>query len=258
LPVALCPLPALSEYYRVRRSQITDLTGLIFFVIGWLGSGVFAWPYIKAGFDNGNPTGGIFRFAIVVFGAGIGLGLFGMFAGLIGGRVWESMHRGRRQRVAEIRPKTVPGLTRSASNPAAKIREPLPPLRYETGDVGIEPYMALVQQFGTATFDRAHAASALQHSLNVTAWKDDQLVGIARVVTDGYFFAALAEIFVHPSLQRRGLGRDLLNRAFDRTPRGVLSIGAPFGNNAFFDAIGCERGVTGFTMLRPSKAAPTA
>jgi GNAT superfamily N-acetyltransferase len=248
----------LSEYYRVRRSQITDLTGLVFFVIGWLGSGVFAWPFIKAGFDNGNPTGGIFRFAVVVFGAGIGLGLFGMLAGLMGGRVWEATHRGRRQRVAEKRPKTLPGLAMATPIRPVKTSEPLPALRYETGEIGIEPYLTLVQQFGATTFDRTHAASALQQSMNVTAWSGDRLVGIARVVTDGYFFAALAEIVVDPSLQRRGLGRDLLNRALERTPRGVLSIGAPFGNSAFFDATGCERGVTGFTMLRPSKAAQTA
>jgi GNAT superfamily N-acetyltransferase len=134
----------------------------------------------------------------------------------------------------------------------------LPALRYETGDIGIGPYTALVQQFGETAFDRAHAAAALQHSMNVSAWNGDTLVGIARVVTDGYFFAALAEIRVDPSLQRRGLGSELLNRALARTPRGVLSIGAPFGNSAFFDAVGCERGVTGFTMLRPSKAARTA
>ena len=244
----------MSEYYRIRRSQITDLTGLIFFVIGWLGSGVFAWPYIKAGFDNGSPTAGIFRFAVVVFGAGIALGLFGMFLGMIGGRVWEYKHRGRRMRVEEARPATVPGATRASSNQTVKVRLPLPVLRYETGDIGIDPYTALARQFGNPTFDGAHASTALQQSMNVTAWNGEQLVGIARVVTDGYFFAALAEIVVDPSLQRRGLGRELLNRAFERSPRGVLFIGAPFGNSAFFDAIGCERGLTGFTMLRPSKA----
>jgi GNAT superfamily N-acetyltransferase len=117
--------------------------------------------------------------------------------------------------------------------------------------------MALASQFGDVAFDPAHAAAALQHSSNVLAWDGEKLVGIARVVTDGYFFAALAEILVEPSLQRRGLGRELLNRAFDRTPRGVLVIGAPFGNSAFFDAIGCERGTTGFTMRRAAKAPPS-
>jgi GNAT superfamily N-acetyltransferase len=248
----------LSEYYRIRRGQITDLTGLIFFIIGWLGAAPFAWPHIKRGFETGSPTTGIFYFALWAFGSGIALGLFGMLAGFVGGRVWEATHRGRRQRIAEIRPATVPAATRATPVHTAKVSAALPPLRWETGEIGIDPYLALVQQFGGVPFDRAHASAALQRSLNVTAWSGDKLVGIARVVTDGYFFAALAEIFVDPSLQRRGLGRDLLNRAFERTPRGVLSIGAPFGNSAFFDAIGCERGVTGFTMLRRAKTEPAS
>jgi GNAT superfamily N-acetyltransferase len=248
----------LSEYYRIRRGQITDLTGLVFFVVGWLGAAPFAWPHIKRGFESGNPTKGIFYFALWAFGTGITLGLFGMLVGWIGGRIWESLHRNRRQRVAEIRPATVPGATRATPMSSPKVRMPLPELRYETGNIGIDAYLALIRQFGETSLDRAHASTALQHSTNVTAWSGDRLVGVARVVTDGYFFAALAELVVDPSLQRRGLGRSLLNRAFERTPRGVLHIGAPFGNSAFFDAIGCERGMTGFTMVRPSKTAPFA
>lgn len=248
----------MSEFYRLRRSQITDLTALIFFVIGWLGSAPFAWPYIKAGFDTGNPTSGIFRFAVVVFAAGITMGLFGLLAGRVGGRVWEAMHRGRRNHIDGLRPATVPALAQLAPTRPQKVRDPLPPLRFETGTVDVAAYVSLQQTFGETTFDQSRAAEALRHSLNVTAWRDDRLVGIARVVTDGYFFAALAEILVEPSLQRRGLGRDLLNRAFERTPRGVLFIGAPFGNNAFFDAIGCERGTTGFTMRRPAKSVSAA
>jgi GNAT superfamily N-acetyltransferase len=244
----------LSEFYRSRRSHITDLTGLIFFVVGWLGSAPFAWPYIKSGFDSGNPTVGIFRFAVVVFGAGIGLGLFGLVAGAVGGRVWEALHRGRRSRVDELRPNTIPGAKIATAPIPAKQREALPPLRFETGDISIEAYTALSKRFGETTYDHARAAAALRQSTNVSAWDGERLVGIARVVSDGYFFAALAEILVDPALQRRGLGRELLNRAFERTPRGVLFIGAPFGNSAFFDAIGCERGTTGFTMRRPARA----
>jgi GNAT superfamily N-acetyltransferase len=131
-------------------------------------------------------------------------------------------------------------------------------MRFETGATDTDSYMALAKQFGDTSFDRDHVSAALQRSVNVTAWSDDKLVGIARVVTDGYFFAALAEILVDPALQRRGLGRELLNRAFDRTPRGVLLIGAPFGNSAFFDAMGCERGTTGFSMRQQSKRGPSA
>lgn len=243
----------MSEFYRIRRGQITDLTGLVFFIIGWLGSAPFAWPRIKEGFDRGSPTSGIFKFAVFIFSVGIALGLFGMVVGMVAGRIWEMTHRRRRARVQELRPNTVPSFEKT-SREMPKVREPLPPLRYDTGDPGITAYAALASKVGDSTFDHIHAAAALQHSSNVTAWEGDKLVGIARVVTDGYFFAALADILVDPSLQRRGLGRELINRAYERTPRGVLFVGAPFGNSVFFDRIGCERGLTGFTLRQPAKA----
>jgi GNAT superfamily N-acetyltransferase len=241
----------LSEFYRARRGNITDLTGLIFFVIGWMGSAPFAWRYIRDGLDTGDATSGIIRFAAVVFGAGISLGLVGLALGFIGGRVWESWHRLRRSHVATSHDgmPVVPAPARVASEP----HPPLPPLRFETGTVDMAAYTALAERAGTNDFDRTRAAAALGRSTNVTAWEGDRLVGIARVVTDGYFFAALAEITVEPSLQRRGLGRELLNRAYERTPRGVMFIGAPFGNSAFFDHVGCERGLTGFTMTRAAR-----
>jgi GNAT superfamily N-acetyltransferase len=248
----------LSEYYRIRRSQITDLTGLIFFVIGWLGAAPIAWPHITRGFESGNPTKGIFIFALYAFGSGILLGLFGMALGAGGGRVWEALHRGRRNRVDQLRPATVATATVTRPSSTTAPRLPLPPLRFETGDVDLTAYVALAHALGESAFDQTRAGKALEQSLNVSAWDGNKLVGVARVVTDGYFFAALAEILVDPSLQRRGLGRELLNRAFERTPRGVLFIGAPFGNSAFFDAVGCERGTTGFMMRRPARAQPAS
>jgi GNAT superfamily N-acetyltransferase len=243
----------LSEFYRARRGNITDLTGLIFFVIGWMGSAPFAWRYIRAGLDTGDATSGIIRFAGVVFGAGISLGLVGLALGFVGGRIWESWHRLRRSHVAGTQdaPSPAPPRARASTEP----RLPLPPLRFETGTIDIAPYTALAERAGTNDFDPGRAASALARSTNISAWEGERLVGIARLVTDGYFFAALAEITVDPSLQRRGLGRELLSRAYERTPRGVLYIGAPFGNSAFFDHIGCERGLTGFTMNRAPRTA---
>lgn len=247
----------MSEYYRIRRSQITDLTGLICFVVGWLGAAPFAWPHIKSGFESGSPTKGIFYFALWAFGSGIVLGVVGMGAGALGGKVWEMMHRGRRDRVDQHRSAVVAAVA-TVVKPGVPVgggpRVALPPLRFQTGGIELAPYLALAQQTGDVAFDPARAAHALQHSINVSAWDGDRLVGVARVVSDGYFFAALAEILVAPGFQRRGLGRELLNRVHEKTPRGVLFIGAPFGNSAFFDAIGCERGTTGFTMRRPSKS----
>lgn len=62
-----------------------------------------------------------------------------------------------------------------------------------------------------------------------TAWHDGALVGFARVISDGYLYAALADIGAHPDYQRQGVGRQLTNRAFDATPKGVLYVNARSG-----------------------------
>src|SRR5262245_60822055 len=86
----------MSEFYSLRRTSIKDTTAFLAFVIAWVGSGPFAWPYIEGGFDGGDPTKGVFRFAFVVFGAGITCGLIGLALGSIGGFAWERVHRHRR------------------------------------------------------------------------------------------------------------------------------------------------------------------
>ncbi len=117
----------------------------------------------------------------------------------------------------------------------------------------MDAYLALVSKVGTTELDRKHTSAALERTFNINAWDGDRLAGVARVLSDGYFFAALAEIVVDPALQKRGLGRELMNRAFEKTPRGTMLIGSPLNSSAFFDRIGCDRGPTGFTMRRVAR-----
>lgn len=239
------------------------MTALIAFVIGWLAAGIIGWPYIKAGFDTGNPSAGVGRFIIVVFGVAIACGLVGMALGWIGGIVWEALHKGRRVRAQRSRDAAATAVAsvarpslRSAATPArasGPVRAQLPPLRFSGPELDAESYIGLATRLGATGLDRARIAAALAKTINVGAWDGDRLVGVARLLSDGYAFAALAEVFVDPELQRRGLGRELLNRAFERTPRGALLIGSPLASAAFFDKLGCERGPTGFTMRRTAR-----
>lgn len=48
--------------------------------------------------------------------------------------------------------------------------------------------------------------------LVVTAWDGEQLVGIARTLTDFCFVAYLADLAVHQAYQRQGIGRELINQ----------------------------------------------
>jgi GNAT superfamily N-acetyltransferase len=63
------------------------------------------------------------------------------------------------------------------------------------------------------------APDVLQRAVNaslrvVTAWYDDELIGLARIVGDGLTMVYLQDILIDPRHQGRGLGRDLFQRVF--------------------------------------------
>jgi GNAT superfamily N-acetyltransferase len=242
----------LSEFYAQRRTSIKDGVGLVAFILGWFVSAPFAWPYIAAGFDDGgNAATGVLKFVLVVFAAGLVFGALGLLVGAAAGMVWERFHRYRRSTRTPAAEQTDESGSRATPTDAASRvpRIPLPALRYETS-VAVSDYLALLHLVSREDHDVERATSAFARTTNIGAWHDDRLVGVARVLSDGYFFAALADIVVDPEYQRRGMGRQLMNRAYDTTPRGTLFVNARTGSAAFFDRIGCERGVAGFVMRR--------
>lgn len=99
-------------------------------------------------------------------------------------------------------------------------------------------------------YDLAKIAEALSRTTNIGAFDTDRLVGCVRVLTDGYLFATIPEILVHPDYQRRGIGRELMNRALVAAPRHRLFFGAQPQSVAFFERTGAVRGPVGFVLRR--------
>jgi len=62
--------------------------------------------------------------------------------------------------------------------------------------------------------DRREIMQAMmeQADLVVTAWQGEQLIGIARTLTDYAYVAYLADLAVHQHYQHRGIGRELIRR----------------------------------------------
>ena len=119
----------------------------------------------------------------------------------------------------------------------------------------VDDFLSLAQRVWPREYVREDAAVALTRTINVGAWDGNRLVGSIRVLTDGYFFATIPEILVDPAYQRRGIGRRLMELALERTPRGKVAFGAQPQSVAFFEQIGCRRGLTGFVAERPLQAA---
>jgi predicted N-acetyltransferase YhbS len=79
---------------------------------------------------------------------------------------------------------------------------------------------AVIELYRTSTLgerrpigDRERMALMLRHAnLVVTAWDGEQLVGIARSMTDFSYATYLSDLAVRLSHQRQGIGRELIRR----------------------------------------------
>jgi len=103
---------------------------------------------------------------------------------------------------------------------------------------------ALYDSVGWAgyTRDPQRLAAGISASLAVvTAWDDDRLVGLARVVGDGLTIVYLQDILVTPEHQRSGIGRELFRLVFqpfgDVRQKLLLTDDEP-RQTAFYEAMG--------------------
>jgi GNAT superfamily N-acetyltransferase len=90
--------------------------------------------------------------------------------------------------------------------------------------LAIGPFLELVDRVWPGEYDRQKTAEAIDRTLNVTAWDDERLVGCVRLLTDGYFFGCITEILVDPDYQGHGIGRELMERAWDASPTSSVDL----------------------------------
>lgn len=46
----------------------------------------------------------------------------------------------------------------------------------------------------------------------VSVYSQSQLIGCGRVISDGFLHAFITEMIIHPHYQRRGIGKEILNK----------------------------------------------
>jgi hypothetical protein len=85
--------PPLSEFYASRRATIKDGAGYLAFVIGWFITGAAFWRVLADGFEAGDFTGAMTKFAGITILGAVLFGVLGMALGSLIGAVWETRHR---------------------------------------------------------------------------------------------------------------------------------------------------------------------
>jgi len=88
-------------------------------------------------------------------------------------------------------------------------------------EILLEQLVTLYNSVGWVAYtneqERPKLLLALQNSTYVvSAWRGDQLIGLARGLSDEVSIFYLQDILVHPNFQQQGVGRQLLSNCLDR------------------------------------------
>ncbi|MGO0577456.1 GNAT family N-acetyltransferase [Ornithinimicrobium panacihumi] len=109
---------------------------------------------------------------------------------------------------------------------------------------GREELVGLYDAVGWSTYTRDPdaLARAIEGSTRVvTARYGEELLGLARVISDGATIAYLQDVLVHPALQREGVGRSLVQAAmepFEHCRQKVLLTDDEPRQRAFYESLG--------------------
>ncbi len=91
-------------------------------------------------------------------------------------------------------------------------------------------------------------------NLTIAAYADDELVGIARSVTDFHYCCYLSDLAVHESFQRKGIGRKLqeLTQA-ELGPKCKLILIAAPAAQTYYEHIGFKQNPRCWVLERDSR-----
>ncbi|HET6568152.1 MAG TPA: GNAT family N-acetyltransferase [Rhodothermales bacterium] len=78
-------------------------------------------------------------------------------------------------------------------------------------------------------------------SLVLTAWNDGNLVGVARVLTDGVLYSYLCDLAVEPDVQRLGVGKALIDEVLKRCRGTDLVLRDSDISTGFYAHLGFQR-----------------
>lgn len=125
-------------------------------------------------------------------------------------------------------------------------------IAYKANDQALDAdeFIGLAQRVWGGEYDVRLVTQALARTFNITARREGGLVGCVRVLTDGYFFGTVPELMVDPDFRRQGVGRRLMELAWENSPTSLF-FGAQPGNETFFEKLGYERSLTSFARRKP-------
>lgn len=89
--------------------------------------------------------------------------------------------------------------------------------------------------------------TAFEHSYKVvTAWKIDNLIGAARMLSDGICYGMIFDVGVLPEYQKSGIGKGLITELQKDNSHLCIHLTSTFGNEDFYKKLGFKPHKTAF------------
>ena len=117
-------------------------------------------------------------------------------------------------------------------------------ITYRTGnDLEID---AVIELYRASTLgerrpiDQPERMAAMLRNANlvITAWSGKQMVGISRALSDFQFVTYLSDLAVRVSHQKRGIGKELIQRTRSAAPQAMLLLLAAPAATGYYPHIG--------------------
>lgn len=83
-------------------------------------------------------------------------------------------------------------------------------------ELSVEEYQELRKSVGWSTIEQTQAVTGLSNSTYIIcAKKDDEVIGMARVVGDGGYIVMIVDVIVKPQYQGMGIGKTMMNKVME-------------------------------------------
>lgn len=80
----------------------------------------------------------------------------------------------------------------------------------------------------------------------VTCWFGKSLVGFGTMISDGEMYSSIFDVVIDPAFQKKGIGREIVDRLVSTAPETCIHLTSTFGNEEFYQKVGFKKHKTAF------------
>lgn len=102
------------------------------------------------------------------------------------------------------------------------------------------PGEALIEVFKSVGWnkDEKVIVKAFQNSYYVLAYREEELVGFARAISDDYFYTGIYDVVVKPAYQGNGIAKKMMEDLLEKFKGTYFFLSYTDGNREFYEKCG--------------------